>query len=307
MRWSQLRTGAILLLALTGTLTAIFFSDAVMRELSEGPELMIAATEASGLEAGSGVWVAGVPAGRVRAVRFREPGSGERPVVIRAVLREDAAETVRADASARIRASALLAPSVVAVDPGRSDRAFDFRDTLRTEERLDQQDVRARADSLARALRGLAPLADSLGGRLTEGPGTLAALRRDEALRGDLDRLAAALEGVLERIPRGTAARLAADTAVRASLGRTMDRLRALAERAPRLEARRDSFRRRLDALTGRLERLGARLDSADGTAGRLLHDGALRRERRRLDAQMDSLVVELLADPLRWIRFRLF
>jgi phospholipid/cholesterol/gamma-HCH transport system substrate-binding protein len=306
--WSRLRTGAALIAGLALALAAIFFSDVALRELSEGPALTVTAAEARDLEPGAAVWVAGVPAGRVTSVRFREAGREDgRPVVVRAVLREGAAGILRADASAQIRASALLAPPVLALDPGRAGRPFDPGDTLRAEPGPDREEIRARTDSLAGALAALAPLADSLRTRLDEGPGTLAALRRDGPLRADLRRAGDRVRALTAKASGGSAAKLAGDTVARAALGRAAERLRRLAEQAGDRAAPADSAARALDALLVRLDTLSRRLDAGRGTAGRLLRDRALQRERRRLEAGMDSLRAELLADPLRWLRFRLF
>lgn len=305
---SRVRTGAALIAGLAAALAAVFFSDVVLRELSRGPELTVTAAEARDLEPGSSVWIAGVPAGRVTSVRFREAGRGDGdPVLVRAVLLENAAGVLRADASAQIRASALLAPAVLDLDPGRSGRPFDPGDTLRAEPGPDREEIRARADSLAGAIAALAPLADSLRVRLEDGPGTLAALRRDEALRADLRRAGGRLLALTEDAPRGSAAKLARDTATRAALGRAADRLHRLTDRSGEGAFRADSAARALGGVLDRLERLGRRLDAGRGTAGRLLRDRALERERRRFEAKMDSLRAELLADPLRWLRFRLF
>lgn len=306
LRWSQLRAGAALLAVLILSLAAIFLSEVVARELSDDPAITVTADEARDLEPGSAVWVAGVPAGRVTAVRFREGGPGDRePIVIRAVLGEDAAAMLRADATARIRASALLAPAVLALEPGRAPGRLDLGDTLRAEPSLDSDEVRARMDSLVAVLEGLSPLADSLRRRLEEGPGTLAALRADPSLRRDLRRAGERARALAEAVPGGTAARLARDTAVSAALERTLDAARRLPKAAG--AAGIDSLALRLGALLDRVDALGARLEAGRGTAGRLLNDRALERERRRAEAKMDSLRTELLLDPLRWLRFRLF
>lgn len=306
--WSRLRTGTALIAGLAAALAAIFFSDVVVREITEGPELTVTADEARDLEPGSAVWVAGVPAGRITSVRFRRAGpQGRQPVVVRAVLRQDAAGILRADASAQIRASALLAPAVLALDPGRAPAPYDPVDTLRADPGPDRAEIRAQADSLAGALEGLVPLADSLRDRLEEGPGTLAALRGDDALRADLRRAGERGLALARDASDGSAAKLARDTAARAALARTVDVLRGLAERGRAGEAGADSLARRLGATLDRLDRLGRHLDAGRGTAGRLLRDRALERERGRFRAKMDSLRAELLADPLMWLRFRLF
>lgn len=310
LTWSQVRTGAVILAVLAVVLAVVFLSDVVARELSEGPQMVVSATEARDLEPGSRVWIAGVPAGRVTDVRFREPGrNGARPVLVRAVVREEAARLVRADATASIRSSALLAPAVLSVEPGTSSRRFDFSDTLIAVPLPGREEIMARADSLLGALDRLRPLAARLRSRLREGPGTLAALRGDPALAESLERMAEAGMRLAGEIPRGSAARIAADTALHDRMRRLRRRLRTAAGQGDGTpgEGERPDLASEVEELVRRLERLGAGLRSGRGTLGRLARDEALRRERRLLEARVDSVRAALLAEPLRWLRFRLF
>ena len=212
-------------------------------------------------------------------------------------------------AGVRIRASALLAPAVLSVDPGTSSRQFDFSDTLAAVPLPGREEIMARADSLLGALDRLQPLAARLGSRLREGPGTLAALRGDPALTDSLERLAEAGTRLAGEIPRGSAARIAGDTALHDRARRLRLRLRAVAgegDESPG-EGERPDLASEVEELARRLERLRAGLRSGRGTLGRLARDEALRRERRLLEARVDSVRAALLAEPLRWLRFRLF
>lgn len=307
--WSELRPGLLLLGGLAVVAGSIFFLDVVLRELAEGPELIVTAAEARDLEVGAAVWVAGVPGGRVTAIRFLPPGGkASRRVVLRTSLRSDVAETMRRDASAVIRASALLAPAVVDVRPGRAEAPYDFSDTLRAANQIDREELQARADSVFERLATLQPLADRLRTRLTEGPGTFAAFARDDALRASLARSLERLDALAARASEGSAARLAADTGLHRALDRVRDRGAALADDGPGspgwmegdLRAEMEELRQGLGWLTGRVT--GTR-----GTAGRLRTDPALDREARLLRARLDSVRTELLSRPFRWLRFRLF
>jgi len=294
--------------------TAVFFLDVILREVAEGPTLTLTASEAADLEAGSRVWVAGVPAGRVVSVRFRRPeGAPERRVAIRAVLQEDVAGLLREDATALIRAAALLAPSVIALEPGSADRPpFDFSDTLLARLEIDQDDVMRRADSLSARLDELAPLAERLGERLRDGEGTLAALHRNPE---PIERLLAAQERLQRlgaRTREGSAVRVLEDSLLSLRLERVLARAESLgtpapgSDRARATEARAD-LTRALERVAVRMDTLEARLARAEGTAGRLMHDRALERERRLLEARADSVIASLLADPFRWLRIKLF
>ncbi len=309
--WAQLRLGTILLALLVAASTAVFFLERLERQLSEGPHLTVEASSARGLEVGSDVWIAGVAAGRVEAIRLLRPHDGHGPVIIRAVLRPGAGRVLRADATASLRASALMAPTVLALEPGReADRPFAFGDTLQALPELSLDQVMARADTLRARLHRLEPDGRALARRLDEGPGTLASLRRHpERLR----RLAADLERSRQlalTAPGGTAARILRDVALRREAHRLRVRLATMT--APggalaRASRERTAMRATLDSLRRRGHLLETRLAEGSGTAGRVLHDRAIQRERALFRARMDSVKAELIADPLRWLRFALF
>lgn len=309
--WRQLRLGAGILVLLAVAAAAVFFVDSLESELSEGPRLYVEAASAGGIEVGSDVWIAGIRAGRVEAVRLERPGSGGGPILVQAVLDRDAARLLRADASASLRASALLAPAVVALNPGTEiDRPFRFRDTLVARPALRVDELLARADTLRSRLHDLAPEGRALASRLANGPGTLASLRAHPAtldsLRADLARS----RRLALASPGGTAMRLLRDTALRREAHRVRARLAALAAPGgPLARTRRERavLWGALDSLRHRKRLLDARLAEGRGTAGRVLHDRAIQRERALFRARMDSVKTELFAHPLRWLRFALF
>ena len=301
---SALRTGFLLMAVLAAVAAAVFFLDVVLRELAEGPDLTIRAPAARELTPGAELWVAGVPAGRVTAVRFRDRSGGEAPVVIRAVVREEAAPMIRRDATASIHQSALLAPTVVAVDPGTASEPFDFTDTLRARPLVGADELMARLDSLAVDLRGLRPLGRRLGRRIEEGPGTLAGLRSDSALLAELERLAARTEELADQIPSGSAARLAADDRLAERWGELAGRSRRIARG---LAERTGPVGTALDSLAATAAEVASRLEAGRGSLARFAGDPALARELRGVRARLDSVQASLLAEPLRWLRFRLF
>lgn len=302
--WSSVQRGVGILVALAVGSAAIFSLDLLLRELSEGPELVINAPEAQNLRSGAKVWVAGIPAGRVTGVRFRNPDAGGSPLLIRAVLDADAAPQLRSDASVAIRAPGLMQPPVVAVEPGTASARLDFSDTLRARPPLKNEDLMAQLDSAGRQLRELEPLARRLVARLEDGPGTLASLRSDTALQRDLRRLADRTARLSEVTSSGTAGRLAGDRELTETwrtlgerAGRLVDRLRAGAA----------SMGPALDSLAASAGVVAARFEEGRGSLARFRGDSAVARELRRMRLQVDSTRAALMADPLRWLRFRLF
>lgn len=307
---SQVRRGAILIGAMVLIASAVFLSDVIERMLVEGPELTVIAPRASGLEPGSAVWVAGTQAGRILEVGFLDPETPGERLLIRAVLYRGVGRAVREDATAIVRRSALLAPNVLSVRPGSPDRPpFDFRDTLAVAMPVSTQKLLASADSARSELEAARPLAVALRERLTNGPGTWASLRRDSALQEGLRSGFEALRGLRVEAAEGSLGRLARDTALHASLRTSAERFRdlrsAYAERA--WSGEEGELKIALKSLGARLDRLQTRFDAAEGSAGRFRHDAELMDQVRLLRARVDSAQAELMSNPFRWLRFKLF
>lgn len=307
VRWSQLRLGAAALVAIVAVSAIVFSLDVVLRELSEGPRVVVVASEARDLRPGADVWIAGVPAGRVTRVGFQTPDESHAGrVVVRAVLHEDARSLLRRDAGAVIRSSALLAPAVLDLRPGDAPEPLAPGDTIAAEAPLTSEDVLARMEDLRQRLERLGPEARRLGARLARGPGTLASLRRDPSLVREL-RGAAADFRSLGRA-EGTLERVAGDTALAARVRRIRSRLRSAGgEDGSSPEADWSVLAGDLARLRVRIDTLAARVDAGRGSAGRFLTDRELVESLRRVRARVDSVRTDLFAHPFRWLRFRIF
>jgi len=286
----------------------LFRFDELQRALVEGPGLVVVADEIQGLEPGADVWIAGSPAGRVTRVSFLGTDRGaEGSIAVRLVLHHDAARALRRDAKARIGESSLLAPPVVKLDPGSPGAPpFDFGDTLVVLTTPDVDDFRALADTARRAAGRLREDLERLSGVMESGNGLLPRLRRDPGLGARLAGRRARAERLRTAwVEGGGIAALAADSTLRAEASDVAERLGALGAAAP------DSTRRELAAamedLAARAGVLTDRLEAAEGTLGRFATDEALRERIERARAQLDSLVVDAAAQPLRYLRFRLF
>lgn len=310
--WPDVRTGVGVLLLLISAATGIFFLDALRRAFLEGPSLVVTAKDIRGLTTDSDVWVAGRPAGRVAKISFLGSDEGaEQRVAVRIVLLRDAAPMLRRDAGAHIGASALLAPSVVKLTPGSPEAPpYDFADTLAVSPILDLDDFRALADSGQEAAGALSAGLDALGAEMETGSGTLPRLRRDPAFRARLARQERRIAALRESWRRESGLRaLVADTALLARAGRIagrMDSLRADSG-AVRVGELREALRASLASLSERTDRISAHIDAGRGTLGRLATDEELREQTARTRALVDSVRAELLANPLRYLHFRLF
>jgi len=310
--WRSVLPGVLILAGLVVTSTLVFFMDTIRRALSEGPQIVVLAPEARGLVPGADVWIAGSPAGRVAGVQFGDPDGPEGGrVVIHAVLHWTALPHLRSGTRVRIGSSSLLAPVVLKLEPGDAGGTpFDPADTLYVppNETADRfvalaSDGKAVVDSLRELLAALAS-------RLREGPGSVARLRRDTALLGSLPRIAAAAGDLSRALGSDEAlpALLASD-----SVGPTLDRIvsgfRTLAadERAAVAADTVASLVSALERISERLAFMDSELRAGSGTAGRALYDDEIRRQQTLFRARLDSVKAELVRQPWRWLRFKLF
>jgi phospholipid/cholesterol/gamma-HCH transport system substrate-binding protein len=310
--WRSVLPGVLILTGLVITSTLVFFMDTIRRALLEGPHIVVLATEARGLVPGADVWIAGSPSGRVADVRFGDPnGPYPEHLVIQAVLHRPALPYLRSGTTAHIGSSALLAPVVLKLQPGApGGPPFDPSDTLHVVPDRTKERFLALADEGKSVSDSLAEVLSRLADRLDRGPGTLARVRRDTALLNVLPRIvgsAADLSAVLES-DQALPALLASDS-VGATLARIAGGLRELAvdRRAAGVVDTVAALVATLERISERLARMDADLRAGRGTAGRALYDDELHRQQLLFRARRDSVVAELMREPWRWLRLKLF
>ncbi len=288
----------------------IFFVDTLRREFLEGPTVILLADDIRGLTPGADVWVAGKPAGRVKSISFIGSGSSEPGrVALQVILLREAVPSLRADATAQIGQSSLLAPPVVKFRPGSPEAPpFNFADTLTVTPVPGIETFRALADSGRVAVALLSEDLARLESELATGDGTLPQLRRHPEVAGQLKAIGQRAELLRESWARsGGFRQLARDSVSLARMARLSESMNTLSGQASARASEFEPILQALQELRARNERLDASLRAARGTAGRLLYDGELQLQTERTRALSDSLQAELAADPLRWLRFRLF
>lgn len=315
---TRARRGLILIAAAIILSAAISVIEVIVRATLEGPRITALAHSAEGLGPGSAVWVAGRSVGRVLSISFWPPeanaddGSFESHVVIEAVIDRVAEPILRADATADVRPSDLVAPVVLSVNPGTgSAPPWNYSDTLRASgPPVEPETVMELADSLVRAVRTLEVDASEAQDVLGSAQGSLARFREDPGTLAGLRNSLELLDELLNRdLQRSSLVRLATDTLVSAAARRVQERFAAWAE-APQLASagrQAETTAEALDALMSRLAAIGARLDRGEGTAGRALVDGELRRQLTALRIAAAELAEDLGYNPSRWLRIRVF
>ncbi len=315
---SRARRGLILIALAIVLSAAISVIELIVRATLEGPRITALAHSAEGLGPGSAVWVAGRSVGRVLSVSFQPPEESDRDgpfeshVIIDAVIDRVAEPILRADATADVRPSDLVAPVVLSVNPGSgSAPAWNYSDTLRASgPPLDPETVMALADSLLQAVRALEVDASEARDMLGSDQGSLARFREDPGTLAGLQASLELLEELLQRdLQRSSLVGLATDTLVSAAARRVQGRLAAWGE-APQVASAVNSVETTLEALDAAMSRISSiaeRLARGEGTAGRALADEEIRRQLAALRTAAAGLAEDLGYNPSRWLRVRVF
>ncbi|WP_419860785.1 MlaD family protein [Candidatus Palauibacter sp.] len=315
---TRARRGLILIACAIVLSAAISVIELIVRATLEGPRITALAHSAEGLGPGSAVWVAGRAVGRVLSVSFKPPEESDRDgpfeshVIIDAVIDRVADPILRADATADVRPSDLVAPVVLSVNPGSgSAPPWNYADTLRASgPPIDPETVMALSDSLLQAVRTLEVDATEARDVLGSDRGSLARFREDPGTLAGLQGSIESLEELLQQdLRRSSLVGLATDTLVSAAARRVQGRL-ATWEAAPQMASAVQNLETTLEALDAVMSRLSAiteRLDRGEGTAGRALMDEEIRRQLAALRTAAAGLAEDLGYNPSRWLRVRVF
>jgi hypothetical protein len=304
--------GFSLIVIITIVVVFFFFLDVTVRATTEGKEITVLTSSALGLRAGSPVWVAGRPAGRVLSVDFGPPSHGGPTVVIRSTLKHNTGSFVRADARITVRTTDLLGPAVLAIDPGSGNKApWDSADTLRTEEPLrDLETIIALSDSLLEGMRRLQTQAAETKRAVESGSGSLALIQQNPNLfhdmRADLEQMQ---ETLANNLPRSLLGQLSSDTLIGPSFARIRDRLARWNDLPSRGKTQSSikTLTEALETIASRLQQVIRNVTVGEGTAGRLLVDKELTRQVELLKAQISDLSEYLKNHPGTWLRVRAF
>lgn len=289
IRWAQLRLGLIVTTVTLVSCVLIFFIDEFAQATQQRYTLYFYTFTTQTLQPRAPVWLAGQPAGTVRRIEFLAPrGQASERLLIVLSLRAEVQPLIREGSAARVINSGIVGETVVNILPSVEGEPLPAGGVLPTEAELDPVDI---ARGLTAMIDSLQPVVDRWGDvyrRASLGPGTVASLGRDRdqlfELRDRLGRLAALVDSI--QTGSGDLTRLLTEEEPRAAIGRLGPRLSRLGDLYRDGEIRRllqdeEAFAS-LDSIAVRAGRLQRRLERAEGSLGRLIHDPALSREIER-------------------------
>jgi phospholipid/cholesterol/gamma-HCH transport system substrate-binding protein len=312
LHWSELRGGIISAAVIAVLIAATLLFARVGAIHGKKVTLYVVTHDATGVLAGTEVWLAGKKAGRVTDVSFRPPSSDttERLLITTEFL-ADALPNVRRDSYAQIRPGGSLigAPVLfIATGSAASPPAGDG-DTIHTRTNTPIGDVVSKVGSIRPEVSALASGVKALNAQISRPTGTIGNFRTQGLPR---------LPDVRERMSRITG------KATRGSGTIGLAMRRNLMARASRVMAAADSVRALLSSDKGSIGRfrrdttlvttaagIMAQVDTLRalasdplGSIGGAHSDSTLTRELDRTRSELDSLIRNIKAHPLRYINF---
>ena len=291
LAWSELKIGAITIIAIVITTVLIFMLTGGQGWPWQRYSLKTQFTNVAGLAPGSPVRVAGVEVGSVKETIL----AGSRVEVLFEVNKEFQSR-ITSESIATLGSVSLLGESAVDITPSTSGTPVPEWGYVRA------GDAPALLSDITNdASRGIKELTalihDMRGGR-----GTVGKLMTDEALYAELNRFVSSAGDLTESIKqgRGTLGKLINDPKIANELDRTLGNIEDVTSRLKAGEGSLgkllsdDSLARSLNSATSNIDQLTAKLNRGEGTAGKLLNDSAVYDRLDSITRRVDQLLVRL-------------
>lgn len=213
LRWSKLKVGVVITLALLVLIVAIFFAGGIEKAFSPKVDLQVQFQDVRGLRKGAPVWIFGTEVGSVREIHLdRILGA-----VVTISLKRNVQGFIKRDARASIMTMGLLGDKYIELSTG-SPKAepIEKGEMIKGSVPVDISDVMETAGVSIGKIGDFIQKLDNLLLNIEKGEGTLARFLTDPSIYDNLNRSAKTLSLTLEEIrdSRGTLKMLVEDPAL---------------------------------------------------------------------------------------------
>jgi len=258
----------------------------------------------NGVQGASPVMMRGVKVGTVSEIRF-DPARSEN-VALRLTIKRQYG--IPADSEAKIVSSSLMGSKAIEIVLGQSSRMLEKGDTIRSGRDRDMMDravseldffkekISRLTDELSRTLEGVSGVVEDNASNIEGLTAHLNSISKnlDEILASEKQGLRSAVKGISEF------SRTLGDNAGR--LDTLMGNMAVFSGKLAETDVAAN-----LDRSLRELNGLLSRIDSGEGTMGKLLHDGKLYAELAEASENLSNLLADLKENPRRYVHFSLF
>ena len=345
-RWSQLKVGIVITIALVIVFLAVMFAGNIEKLFA--PRVMIYAVveDVKGLREGSPVWFSGVEVGMVQSIRFNE----EHGVTIGMSILSDSVDYLKKDSKANILTLGLLGDKYVEITPGtRTAEQVKAGDILEGKTHAEIKDFVETSQASIEKIGEFVGMLEEILVKVEKGEGTLSKFIQDPAVYNNLKEATAELTVLAGKIEsgKGTAGRLlneddlyvnllssAEDISLFARSLRESDGTvnslindRELYDRFLRASESLDMFTQRLSSSKGtvnrmiedeslyvninsasaKLDSILERIDKGEGLMGSMIKDKELAGELKSTLQELNALIKDIKENPGKYFSFSIF
>ena len=319
MKWSQLKVGLLVSVALTMMIIAIMNMSHGLTFISRQTELHALVNHTQGLKVGGPVRLNGVDIGNVRTIGIAKNSDA---VEILFSIQRSVLGHLHEDAVVTIRPLGLLGDKYLDLSPGSPLKPpLLINQVLHGRAEADFTGLASGAgntlDQLNTAISDLQRILT----KVSEGQGTAGKLLSDAGLYERSQRVMEKLEtvseksiGVLSKVERGegTLGQLVSNEEFYHRANRALDDLSQLASRVNNhngtlAKLADPTLYRRLDDLTTRGEQLLSKIQNGEGTIGKLVNQDELYTRSDKLLTELETLVADVKQHPGKYFKLSLF
>jgi len=281
LRWSKVKVGLVITLALLALLLAVFFAGNIQNLFLKKLEIKAQIQDVNGLRKGSPVWIFGTEIGLVKNIHLHP----EHGTIVTLAVYRDALPFVRKDSLATVLSMGLLVDKYIELSAGspRAD-AIQPGDTIKGTTQTELRDVMETSSRAIQKMTEFIEKMDHLVSKVEKGEGTLAKLLTDPALYDHLEKTTRNLSLTIGEIreSRGTLNRLIEDPTLYHKMTAAAS---VLEEFGSRLKTGEGTLRKIIEdpslydkavGVVSGLEKFSSKLNEGDGTLKRMIEDPSL-------------------------------
>lgn len=319
LKWSKLKVGLVLTLALLILVLAVFFAANIQNMFTEREELKIQFTDVMGLRKGAPVWILGIEEGSVKSIKL-DPVYG---VVVTVSVNRRSLQFVSKQSQATIMTMGLLGDKYIELSAGQPQG-----ESIRPGEMIKgstETGLKSVMETVGVAIEKISQFIERMDNLVTtieKGQGTIAKFLNDPTLYNNLTEASRHLSGVLEdvRNSRGTMKLLIEDPSLYNKALATASSIEGFSNK---LNESAGTLKKMIEdpELYGNLNKASSQLSSilegiekGKGMAGAMIRDEQLVKdlqevlmEFKKLSAEIEALAKDIKAHPKKYFKFSLF